>query len=260
VSQKNTAGKNVDKYQNLEFAYLKELSTIDMYLRYLIVQMTLDIEHFLKVRLLSSIENNPDEDGYNIIQKFLAVDNNSNALKEIQKHKSSAYCKDLIEKYDPDFPLWVFVELISFGRLAYLCDFYKQMYNIEIGNRILLNSVRDMRNASAHSNCLINKLKPGNNKPHRSVVDRVKAITGISENVRDKKLSNKCIYDFVCLLYAYNDIVTSEAVKKKRFTQLDDFFTGRMVEHKEWFADNNLILSSYSFTKLVLDSITSTVI
>jgi abortive infection bacteriophage resistance protein len=242
--KKYSSGKRIGQYQNLDFAYLKELSTIDMHLRYIIVQMALDIEHYLKVKLLSSIEDNPDEDGYHLIQCFFADDNNFSALKEIQRHKSSDYCKSLIEKYYPFFPAWVYVELISFGQLAYLCDFYNQLYGIEIGDRILLNSVRDIRNACAHSNCLINKLQPGNNRPHQSVVDRIKLINGISEQSRDKKLSNKCIYDFVCLVYAYNEIVTSEATKKYRYNELNDLFTGRMKERKDYFSKNNLITSS----------------
>jgi abortive infection bacteriophage resistance protein len=161
----------------------------------------------------------------------------------------------LIEKYYPYFPAWVFVELISFGDFAYLCEFYNETYGVEIGNRILLNSVRDIRNACAHSNCLINNLAPGNNKAHQSVVDRVKTVASISENSRDKKLSNKCIYDFVCLLYAYDEIVSSPVAKQKRYDELEEFFEGRMIQNKDWFRNNNIITSSYSFVKKVLDSI-----
>ncbi|KDE64792.1 hypothetical protein FUSO4_07410, partial [Fusobacterium necrophorum DJ-1] len=59
--EKNSEGK----YLNLDFAYLKELSIIDMELRYLILQMALDIEHFIKVKILNDIEKNDLEDGYN---------------------------------------------------------------------------------------------------------------------------------------------------------------------------------------------------
>ena len=49
-------------------------------------------------------------------------------------------------------------ELISFGDLTYLCAFYNQLYKEQIVNNKFMNTVRDIRNASAHSNCLINKL------------------------------------------------------------------------------------------------------
>ena len=53
-------GKNYDKYNstekkgqyiNLDFSYLQELSTLDMYLRKVIIAMALDIEHALKTTI-----------------------------------------------------------------------------------------------------------------------------------------------------------------------------------------------------------------
>ena len=175
-------------------------------------------------------------------------------VTRINRHRSSEYCKALIDKYQSDYPVWVFVELISFGDLTNLCSFYSNLYKNKIMDSVLLNSVRDIRNASAHSNCLINHLRPGNNRAHGSIITRVKKIPGISENTRDKKLSNKILYDFTCLLFAYDEIVSSEETKRKRKREISDFFSVRMVKNKEWFLKNNIITSSYQFSKKIVDN------
>ena len=54
--QKHTKGINNGKYIGLDFAYLQELSTIDMHFRFIVSKMSLDIEHDLKVQMLKNIE------------------------------------------------------------------------------------------------------------------------------------------------------------------------------------------------------------
>ncbi|MCI9595766.1 MAG: Abi family protein [Firmicutes bacterium] len=44
--------------------------------------------------------------------------------QNIQKRKSIEYCRELMEKYYPYFPAWVFVELISFGDMVKLYEYY----------------------------------------------------------------------------------------------------------------------------------------
>ena len=46
------------KYFNLDFAYLVELSKLDMYTRKIILELSLDVEHYLKVRLMNDLSNN----------------------------------------------------------------------------------------------------------------------------------------------------------------------------------------------------------
>ena len=67
-----------------------------------------------------------------------------------------------------------------------------------------MNTVRDLRNASAHSNCLINRLfEPLNPKQQvDSIISTyVKSIPGISSTTRAKNLNYRVVYDFVTLLY-----------------------------------------------------------
>ncbi len=255
--EKNKTGSRVGEYKNLDFGYLQELSTIDMHLRYIVMEMCLDIEHAIKVKLLSEITKNIDEDGYEIIKKFLSEENNINILKNIRGHKSGEYCKDLIEKYYPFFPAWVFVELISFGNLMYLCSFYKQRYGITIANNKLMNTVRDVRNAAAHSNCLINKMTErldATKQPNSEITNFIKNMTDISPTSRSKNLNYKFTYSFISLVYVYDQLMPDNA-KKKRYQQLKGFMEGRMIRNRDYFKSNTKIVGVYNFHKKVIDNL-----
>lgn len=55
---KNYERSSRGKYSNLDFAYLVEFATIDLYFRRLILSWSLDIEHHLKLILLQHFNNN----------------------------------------------------------------------------------------------------------------------------------------------------------------------------------------------------------
>ena len=127
-----------------------------MYLREIVLNFSLDIEHFLKVHLLKNISDNKDEDGYAIVEEFLFC--HPEVSEGIQRKSKDSYCEDLIEKYKDRFPIWAFVEVLSFGDLINFCDTYYRKYpskSIHVGT---LRIVKFLRNAAAHNNCLINNL------------------------------------------------------------------------------------------------------
>lgn len=59
------------EYMHLDFAYLVELSKLDMRLRSLVLSASLDIEHFLKVRINEAVMADETCDGYDIVADFL---------------------------------------------------------------------------------------------------------------------------------------------------------------------------------------------
>lgn len=255
--EKCDSGKRAGQYKKLDFGYLQELSTIDMYLRYKIMEMCLDIEHAIKVRLIDDITNNTSEDGYDIVRKFIAKDENLRILKNIRSHKSGEYCKDLIAKYYPYFPAWVFVELISFGDLLYFCSFYEETYGVQIVNNTLMNTIRDMRNAAAHSNCILNKMTERidpTKQVNSEISNFIAGMTDISKTSRVNNLNYKFTNSFITLLYVYDSLMT-ESSKKKRYQELQKFLNDRVVRHKEYFKSNTKIVGVYNFHKKVVDNL-----
>ena len=95
--QKYEHGVDKGKYIDLDFAYLKELSTIDMHLRFLTYKMCIDVEHALKVKLLKDIELDKDADGYDIVQRFL--DENKNIIGKLESTIKAPFTGDLLRSY-----------------------------------------------------------------------------------------------------------------------------------------------------------------
>ena len=244
---------NHGKYVDLEFAYLKELSTIDSLLRKEIIKIALDIEHFLKVNMLVDFSESTVNDGYEIIEKLFTY--NPDLRDSIIRKGASSTNGNLIEKYKNDFAIWNIVEVLSFGNFI-------ELYSLYYGNNSwLYNSlfpIKKLRNAAAHNNCLINNLNNNHESlitPHMHVYNEVCKIDGMPKKSPSKKLTHPIIHDFIVLTFVFNDVVKSAKTRKHKMNEILDLFNGRMVKHREYFENNALITSTYTFVKLILDNL-----
>lgn len=266
--QKYQKGSNEGKYINLDFAYLKELSTIDMHFRMEIIHLCIDIEHDLKVKILQEVEKS-NIDGYSVVREFLAK--NEGIVKKIAANCSSPFTCNLIQKYftieeeiEPiknkkvniiskydDCPIWVFLELITFGDLIYFYTFFCEQMEIRpIISKSLLHLVKNLRNGCAHNNCILANLSAETSKTPPEISRAVSGIK-IAKDQRRKKLTCRPVLEFVTLLYVYDKLV-SKKVKQKGFEKLYKLFTNRMLRNKEYFKDNELIKSTYDFSMKIL--------
>ncbi len=265
---KYNEGEHKGQYIRLDFAYLKELSTIDMHLRFLILKMCLDIEHDLKVSLLTDITNNDAEDGYEIVKRFL--NENTWVLEDIYYKRHSTYVGDLISKNfnfaineetnkldcdstEINCPIWAFLKLISFGDFTKLYTSYYELYPKGKPLTNVINSVKSLRNACAHNNCLINDLKRSTaTKAPKVITDFIKDIPGISKSERKANLSSRPLLEFASLLFLYSEVVSPQ-VKENRIKELSDLFNDRLIKHSAYFEKNEIIVSSYKFSKKLVD-------
>jgi hypothetical protein len=275
--EKYNKGPKAGKYVNLEFAYLKELSTIDMHLRNIIMLITTGVEHYLKTRLLEHFSNNTEENGYDIINAFFSA--YPHVETEISRKCENSACSDLVLKYQDKWAIWNVVEVIPFGDFVNLYLLYNNKYHFDDDIVNCLWSVKFLRNAAVHSNCLINSLRipymsspcPKNpcsivrkrNKPCTRTFSKTRKVNSflslhlksnrkIDSQTLKTMMSNPVVHDFITTIYVYN-LVSSRTAAKYMMTDLKNLFENRIVRNKDYFAKNQVLLSTYNFVKVIID-------
>lgn len=175
---------------------------------------------------------------------------------ELNKNKNGTYCGDLVTKYETEYPIWVFVEIIPFGRFIKFYRFVAEKLEDRkmIDESYMLMDVRELRNACAHNNCIINDLKSNNSKypANYRVLNEVAKI-GISKKVRDNKLSNIRIKQLITLLYLNKTITTSKGVIEHQIEMLQDL-KNRIEHHIDYYDANELIQTSFRFLNNIIDN------
>lgn len=258
---------NVSKnqYINLEFAYLVELAKLDMYLRELIIRISLHAEHFLKVKLMDDLTKNEKEDGYHIVRELFSK--YPFMVDHINQKKYNSACADLIHKYENNWAAWTLIEVLSFGDFIKLYELYYSLYPEQVNEVVsdLIWPLKFIRNASAHNNCLLNTLRKPYvythlyDKKRKTIIvnkrlsSMLSSIRTITKKNRKKKMSNPVIHDFVASLFLFDEICTSQVFKKKIFTELKEFMEGRLIKNKDYFSNDCVLTSIYGFVKNIVD-------
>lgn len=157
---------------------------------------------------------NDKENGYGIIEELF---NKYPYIKaNVYREDNNSACSDLVIKYEDNFAIWNIVEVLSFGDFTKLYYIYYEKYKTKDSLENHLWSVRFIRNAAAHNNCLLNSLRILYSKkinPNKKVMNIISRVSEVSKESRQSKMKNPIIHDFIVSLYVFNNIVTSEGTK-----------------------------------------------
>lgn len=240
------AGDNVGKYQHLDFAYLVDLSIIDMHMRYFILEMSLNIEHALKIFMINDATNNPDEDGYKIVSNFFSYD--CKLAKKTKGRMRHSYCKDFYSHNQNNVPLWVLLEILSFGDLIRLYKLYFRTYKTRAKpiDQKILDNIRDIRNAAAHNNCVIYNLNRQTDT-NLTISNILINVLHISKSLRKKYLKKQFTLDFTALLIGHKILVKSEKTHQNVKNKLIKLFTKRILRNKSYFKNNDILKGTYFY-------------
>lgn len=228
-------GERAGEYVGLDFEALRCLSSADRVLRSALREICIDVEHFACVRLLDRalVEG---EDGYRIVEDYLADLTSRDRARVTgglgwrarQGESRDEYSGNLIAHYrEGGYPLWVFLEVIEFGRLCDLWLFCARRWGDRdmLVEHYILKSVKALRNATCHNSCIINGLsseseRTGFTTPASilaSMNERgLKATKG-----RRRKLQNLRIAHIVAALWASSEFCVREPTRLRHAEAMD---------------------------------------
>lgn len=240
------------QYINVDFAHLRDLSGIDAHFRKIILTMCVDLEHFLKVRMLNDF-NMVDEDGYEIVQELF---NRQPELKgQIESKENTSTCHNIIKKHRNNWAIWNVIELMSFGPFIELYRLFYERNNFSNNGSGYLFPIKMLRNAAAHNNCLINQMRPPYSRqinPTYDLKNRVVKISSLKKDAVEFHLQNPTVHDFIALLILYNEIVP-EPTRSRSMSEVKDLFNERIPRNKDYYQKHKSLVRTYEFVKEIVD-------
>ena len=241
------------KYTGIDFGHLVELSTIDMFFRKLMFKMTIDLEHYLKVKIVNECQNNPADDGYGVVQAFLQKNPKIQSDLVGGSHLAGYSGLDL-RKYLQTPAVWNFVEMINFFDFTNFFAFYYNYFHLKSEYTKRFDSVRRLRNMAAHNACALCNFKPVQTFKYDAeiVFELAQGNIGIPTPTISSCIKVPLLNDFAVMLSLYTRLITSPQVKEKTFQEIKEFFDGRMVLRKEYFENNSSVKNAYNFARAVL--------
>ena len=176
-------------------------------------------------------------------------------LIENLNNSSNFYNRQVFEKYKETPSVWSIVEMLGFSDFIDFYAHYYQYFHLKCEYTPHFDSVRRLRNAAAHNTCMISNLKP--QSWFKSDIEINFELLGAKLEVGNGVISSclkvPVLNDFAVMLSNYVKLISSPKIKEKTLEEMQEFFNGRMILHKDYFENVNEIKNAYHFAKDVLD-------
>ena len=216
---KRVGGAHDGEYASLDFGDLVDLERLDRELRAALLPLALDAEHLAKARVLDEVARRPSEDGHFIVRDYMASlspAERSRRVAEISRLRRDEYSGDLQRHYAAEMPIWVLLELSSFGTVA---DVYRYCANrwgeaAMLDEHYMLKKARDVRNACAHSAAIINGLGSNGHvaRPAPSELTIALREAGFSKRSRSSRMRNQRLQQIATLLLLHRRMAEGTAL------------------------------------------------
>ena len=240
------------KYTGLDFGHLVEMSTIDMYLRKKLFKLAIDLEHYLKMKLVGDCQNNSFDDGYQVVAAFL--DKHPKVRESIQTgYKLVGYYDKSFFRFTKAPAVWNIVEMMDFNDFTKFYSFYYDYFRMDGGWTKQFDAVRRIRNAAAHNSCILCSFVPRQKGDVETMLELLGGNLGMSQGTISQMMGVPFLNDFTVLLSVYAKMATHPKVLKKTLKEVLEFFDGRMVKNKEYFENFTEVKNAYRFARSVVE-------
>lgn len=207
----------------------------------------------MKVFVINSVASNPNEDGYTIVdacRSSLDYKALSSLDGELSIRQHDVYCGELIKKYREEMPVWVFLEIISFGRFIDFCKFCASRWNDDtlLDRHYMLKKAKSLRNATAHGSCIMNGFAEQENNLGKlpKTVSREISKIGINNRLKKARLSNTRMIEIATTLFLYAELIPEGQSKNSSVAKLNSFFN-TFDRDSALFMSNGMVFSAIRF-------------
>ena len=259
--EKRVGGPRNGQYVNLDFGHLKALASFDRDLRYTLLPLTLGVVHAARSKLVRKVTELENEDGYAISCDYMSSLNHGERRRregEVAMLASDAFCGDLVRRYGKpsDMPVWVLMELFSFGSFASLYLFCANRWGDEAmrDEHYMLRQAQFVRNACAHSSNMANGFaNQSSDVGTNAIVEKALAETGISHRGRTSKMRNPRLKQITTLLYLHSRLVPAGSGRARAIDNMANL--QRSIDSiLALLPNNDKVQSSLGFLSKLIDN------